>query len=100
MLPRVGGAAGDTGPSLRGVRAEKIADNLLLELRLETAMAIATCITYVFPNPLRQTLWTSMKRRFCLWLGESIRKHLRSLRLPPAPQDNVANVSSWWGVDD
>ena len=64
------------------------------------SMAIATCITYVFPNSLRQTLWASMKWRFWIRLGESIRKHLRSLRLPPSPQDNVANVFRRWGVDD
>ena len=79
---------------------KQIADNLLLELWLETAMAIATCIAYVFPNSLRQTPWTCMKRWFCLRLGESIRKHLSSLRLPPPPQDNVANVSNRWGVDE
>ena len=50
------------------------------------SMAIATCITYVFPNSLRQTLWASMKWRFWIRLGESIRKHLRSLRLPPPPK--------------
>ena len=39
LSPRVGGAAGDTGPSLRGVRAEKKrAENLLLELCAETAI--------------------------------------------------------------
>ena len=67
------------------VRVDRMADKLLLELRLETVVTMNTCIRYVFPNSLRQTLWTSMARWFSLRLRESIRKHVRSLHLSPPP---------------